>query len=281
MDPFWRLLVCSLAITGTASLAGQTQKSHPYPDTVSSNLPMPERVKLSNGVPGLAPPTLIPKPLPPLASHCNGKKADGGARFSLVVDSNGYPRNVIFERALGKDLDLLALHILFESRFHPAMLGGSPVAVGREAETRLEVCVEETKDPSGALHHSVRLRSPQDERFSDWHHSSSEANLAPMDMPPDAQADHEHPGTDFTLPKTIMERSIDAKGMSGSFLFGVLVDERGITHVEKVLKSTNSALLPIAAAMVSTIRQTPATKDGMPVPVHLTQGLTVKSDSTN
>jgi hypothetical protein len=69
----------------------------------------------------------------------------------------------------------------------------------------------------------------------------------------------------------------DTKGMSGSFAFGVLVDEHGLGRIEKVLVSTNPNLLPIVAGIIQSFRSTPALKDGMPVPVHMVESLDINS----
>ncbi len=232
-------------------------------------------MKLHNNEPEVAEPVLLPQQFPVLSSKCDGAKDTGTVTLSFVIDAKGEPRNVVFKRALGNQIDILALQILLESHFQPAMLNGASIAVGRDAEIHLEVC---TEPQPGTINAVTRLCKPQIEKFTDWRHSPGQANLAPLHMPADAQADHEKPGADFTTPKAIAHRMLDTKGLSGSFEFGVLVDEHGIDHIEKVLKSTNPALLPVAVAMILSIRQTPAMKNGMPVPVHLTAGLNIGSN---
>jgi hypothetical protein len=266
----------AIVAVALATTACSAQQIPVYPDTVNSNLPLPEQVELFNNAPGVVEPVLLPQQLAPLSTKCVGAKDSGTVAFSFVIDANGEPRNVIFKRAIANQIDLLALQILLGSRFQPAMLNGNPVAVGRDVEMHLEVCTEQQIGTTSAV---TRLRQLQSEKFAGWNHSPHQANLAPLHMPADAQADHEKRGPDFTTPIDIAHRTLDAKGMSGSFEFGVLVDEHGLDHVEKVLKSTNPALLPVATLMIQSIRQTPAMKDGMPVPVHLTAGLNISSDN--
>jgi len=260
-----------MAFLFATTSAQQTPK---FPDTEASNLPEPDRVKLFNDQPGLVEPVLIP--LPPLGPSvkCKGVKDSGAVTLSFVIDSSGNPRNVRFKRANANQIDLIALNILPESQFHPATINGTPVAFGRDVEVHLRVCTEQQP---GSTSERTRLLLIQEEKFISWRHAPAEVNLAPIHMPPDAQADREKIGNDFTLPTTIATRVPDVGGMSGYFEFGVLVDEHGISHIEKVLKSTNQALLPVAEAALLNLRSTPAMKDGMPVSVHITSELDINS----
>lgn len=259
----------TLASAGTAA-----QQPQPYPDTVASNLPKPEKVKLYNSVPGIVEPVLLPEQFPPLSSKCHGSKDSGTVTFSFVVDANGEPRNAVFKRALANAIDLLALQLLLMARFQPATSSGAAVAFGRDVEMHLEVCNEKQPATGQGV---ARLRSAPELKFSNWRRAPEQANLAPAHKPDDAQGDHERPGSDFTLPRVIARYMPDSHGMSGSFEFGVRADEHGIDHIEKVLKSTNPALLPVATAFILSIRQTPAMKDGMPVPVHFTANVDINS----
>lgn len=245
-----------------------------YLETRVSNLPQPEQVELYNSAKEMVEPVLIPGQTLPLSNECKGTKDSGSVTLSFIVDAEGQPRNIVFKQALANQIDLLALQILLDSRFQPATLNGSPVAVGRDVEMHLQVCIDQKPGTTVEL---VRLRSPKTEKFSGWRHAQAEANLAPVKMPPDALADAENPGPSFSTPKTIAHKMFDSKGMSGSFAFGVLVDEHGLDHIEKVLESTNPNLLPIAARMIQSIRHIPALKDGMPVPVHQTESLNITS----
>lgn len=275
--------MCSLAPVILAGILASPQQPPSasqnlpqYPETRVSNLPKPEHVELYSDVAGLVEPVLIPGETPPLSSECKGTKDSGAVNLSFIVDAEGQPRNVVFKKALANQIDLLALKILLDSRFQPATLNGSPVAVGRDVEMHLQVCIEQSPGTTDEL---IRLRSPKTEKFSSWHHAPAEANLAPVPMPADALADAEQPGTGFSTPKTLANKMLDAKGMSGSFAFGVLVDEHGLAHIQKVLLSTNPKLLPIAAKVIQDFRHTPALKDGMPVPVHTTESLEINSQN--
>jgi TonB family protein len=49
---------------------------------------------------------------------------------SLVVDSDGNPRDLVVTRGLGHGLDEKALDAVRQWRFHPGLKDGAPVAVG-------------------------------------------------------------------------------------------------------------------------------------------------------
>lgn len=247
----------------------------PFPETTISNLPAPEWVALGNDVPGVVEPVLVPRTIQETSGGCKGLKESGVVVLSFVIDSSGQPRNVMFKEALGTQVDLLALQLLLTSRFKPAMANGAPIAFGRDVSMKLDVCTERI---AGEAKVSTRLSGALKEQFQNWRNAQTRANLAPLHMPPDTIADAEKVGVDgFSLGKAITRREYDSRGMSGKFNFGVLVDEHGVSHVQRVLQSTNPSLLPIAVEMIQSVRHTPALKDGMPVPVHFSEGLEIKS----
>jgi TonB family protein len=251
------------------------QPPTPASETADSDFPEPEWVKLHEAEQGITDPVPIQTDYS-LQSDCRGKKVGGEVSFSFVVDSGGHPRNVVFERALANEVDLVALKIMLSSRFHPAILDGSPVAVGRSAKIRLEVCAEQVADQSGKTTSTFRLHSKPEEKFESWRHSPAQANLAPIVMPPDVHADSWSSG--LTPPKALMHPSPpDAKGHSGTFSFKVLVDEHGVPQDLQVLKSTDSSLLSQVVQCMNNMRFKPATKNGMPVPAHITEELTIRA----
>lgn len=265
----------SLVLGALLSIGAGGQQPPPAPDPIESNLPQPNWVKLYDREQGIAEP-LLNQPVYFLQSECKGRKLDGSVRFSFVVDSNGFPRNVVFERALAHEIDLLALKLMLSRRFQPAVLNGSPVAVGRSVEMRLRVCAEQTPGPYGKIDGSLRLRFPPEEKFEDWHHPPAQVNLAPISMPPGMQADHERISSHFTSPKELAHPAPpNTKGRDASFSFNVLVDEHGIPQVVETLKATDQTLLPQFIQALRDVRYIPARKDGMPVPAHITVTLKI------
>jgi hypothetical protein len=241
------------------------------------NLPQPEWVKLYSREQGITEPTLI-QPDYSLQSACKGDKVGGSVKFAFVVDSNGLPRNVIFERALANGVDLVALRLMLDSKFQPAMLNGSPVAVGRKVEMRLQICTEQKKAPSGRVDTVFRLRLPPEERFAEWPDSPVQANLAPISMPPGTRPVRGNTSSHFTSPKSLIlpRSSPDIKGHAESFLVSLTVDEHGIPHDLKALQFTNRTLLPQILECIRNTRYQPALNDGMPVPALATIGIDIQ-----
>jgi len=150
------LAICSLMPSGAR---GQ-QTPPPSPASPGSNLPPPNWIKLYSREQVITRPTLV-ESATSLQSECKGRKRDGKVAFSFIVDSAGLPRNVIFERALANEIDLLALNWLLNATFKPAMFQDAPVAMGQRVEMRLQACAEEKKDQSGKYSTDLRLRSPR------------------------------------------------------------------------------------------------------------------------
>jgi hypothetical protein len=270
-------LLLVLAACALLSKGADGQQPPPARDSVESNLPQPEWVKLYSREQGITGPTLI-QPATSLQSECKGQKSDGRVTLSFVVDSNGLPRNVVFEKALASEVDLLALKLLLNSKFQPAMLNGTPVAAGQSVEMRLQVCSEVTKDQSGKRSGFLRLRYPPEEKLEGWHNPPAQANLAPIAMPPDMQFDKKPPSGDFTPPMMLTHPTPpDAKGHPGSFSFLVRVDEHGILQIQETLKSTDPQLLPLVMQCVRNTRHQPALYNGMPVPARSTIGMDIES----
>ena len=275
-------LLLTLAASMLLSINSAGQQPPLAPDSVASNLrqpenlPQPEWVKLYSREQGITEPTLI-QPDYSLQSECKGYKVGGSVKFAFVVDSNGLPRNVVFERALGNGVDLVSLRLMLDSKFQPATLNGSPVAVGRKVEMRLQICTEEKKDPSGRVDTVFRLRLPPEEKFAEWPDPPVQANLAPISMPPGMRAEHDPTSSNFTHSKSlILPRPPDVKGHAESFLVSLTADEHGIPHDLKVLQFTNRTLLPQILECIRNMRYQPALKDGMPVPALTTIGIDIQ-----
>lgn len=270
-----RSLLCVL--TACAFLPIPSKGQQPTPASADSNLPPANWVKLYSRDQVIAGPAII-EPEISIESDCKGKKSEGKVTLSFVVDSDGQPRNVFFEIANGNNIDLLALKWMLNSRFKPARFQDTPVPMGQKVEMRLQACQEETKDTSGKNSATFRLRLPPEEKFEDWQHSPAQANLAPIDMPSDVQAEHRPANGNFTPPKVLVRPSPpSANGHSGSFSFLVRVDEHGILEIQQTITSTDPQLLPGVMQCIRNFRHVPAFNNGMPVPAQATVGLSIKS----
>jgi outer membrane biosynthesis protein TonB len=81
---------------------------------VSSGLPLlpdtqPARVKVYAVGPGVTAPELLPLNLPPIPSSKCKNKVNGKVVLSVLVDEKGRPRNIMFLKPLGSELDKFAL----------------------------------------------------------------------------------------------------------------------------------------------------------------------------
>lgn len=109
-------LVLSLAaVTGTSGmLAAQTQSA---PETL---------YKVGGGV---KPPHVIYSPEPPFSEKARSAGYQGVSTLSLVVGTDGIPRNIKVVNPLGMGLDEKAVEAVSAWKFQPATKDGSPVAV--------------------------------------------------------------------------------------------------------------------------------------------------------
>jgi len=69
----------------------------------------PARVKVYAVGPGVTAPELLPLNLPPIPSSKCKNKVNGKVVLSVLVDEKGRPRNIMFLKPLGSELDKFAL----------------------------------------------------------------------------------------------------------------------------------------------------------------------------
>jgi hypothetical protein len=268
------LVLVACAFLSTSAVG---QPPSPTPDSVEANLIQSDWVTLYSHEQGVTEPVAI-WPAAPLQSDCKLQKLDGRVKLSFVIDSNGIPRNLVFEQALANELDLLAIKLMLNAKFQPATLNGSPVAVGRSVEVHLQACEVETTDQSGKASTVFRLRKPAEEKLEVWRNAPTRANLAPITTPPGLLEALEQAHIYSIAPKPLIQpKSPDSKGHSGTFSFVVILDEHGIPQVREALKSTDQWLLPQVIQCVRNFRYQPARIDDMPVPTRITVGMDIKS----
>ena len=78
---------------------------------------------------GVSAPRTIYDPDPEYSEDARKAKYQGSVTLSLVVDSEGHPRNVHVVRSLGMGLDEKAIEAVSKWRFEPGLKNGRPVAV--------------------------------------------------------------------------------------------------------------------------------------------------------
>ena len=271
------------------SLHGGAQQPLPPPPPSQLTLPAQGKVTLSNGAQGLVEPSLLPMHFqsPPKA-ECNGRKESGKVSFSLVVDTEGRPRNIIFKRPLGKEMDSIAIQVAESDRFRRATINGAPAAVAGTLEVQLQSCTEPAKDASGVKSAIIRLCSMPEQRFETSPAAPEEANLAPLsgattapavltkgysNVLPQTGGDITPPAPLFT-PAAEDEAGTPREQTHEACGFSMVVDQHGMPQDILPFKFVGPpALLNRAFQTVRLWRFTPATKDGMPIAVRINVAL--------
>ena len=201
---------------------------------------------------------------------CKEKKT-GRIGLSLIVDSSGIPRNIMFTKPLGNDLDKFALAIVGMEHFKPGQMRGTPVPVALSLEVGLDGCIETETNSEGLSTARLRLRNPPVQKFDRWADAPSEAILAPT------------PGPDelLNLPKGDggVSRPIPIKAAApdyteearrarfqGVSLVTLIVDSQGMPKNVRVVRPIGLGLDEKAIEAVLRYRFKPAIKNGEPLP---------------
>jgi hypothetical protein len=284
--------MCRFLFSSTIALSflsATAQQQLPPPSPSQFKLPAPEIVKLSNRAQGLVEPIMLPLHFQSSPkTECDGHKESGEVTFSLVVDGMGRPRNIVFKRPLGKDMDSIAIQVAESDRFRAAALNGAPAAVAGILEVHLHSCTEPTTDVSGIKTAIIRLSSIPDQRFGISPTAPDEANLAPFSGTASAQEVATRgysnilpqiggdiiPPTPLFSPAAENEAGTPREQTHESCGFSMTVDEHGMPQDIIPFKSVGPpALLNRAFQTVRMWRFTPAMKDGMPIPAHINVAL--------
>jgi len=140
------LWIVALFVGLGISFSGSQQTGPSAPPKPDSQ---PARVKVYSVGPDVTAPELLPLNLTGMSTGNCKKKMDGKVVLSALVDETGQPRNIMFLRPLGTDLDKLALQLATADRFNPGTHDGKPVVVAQSVELNMQACLEETKNDAG------------------------------------------------------------------------------------------------------------------------------------
>jgi TonB family protein len=222
---------------------------------------------------GLRLPELIPiaSILLPI-DNCK-KRIDGEVSLFFVVDTTGTPRNLLFDRPLGSDLDRFALQIVSSVRFRPGNLNGNPVVVAQKAKVRVETCLVESTDGSGSKRLSLQLRSMPKIAFSATNAEPSRTVLTIPDTPQaieNGTARIYKIGGDLTPPIALIAPPVYPEiawsvKFSGTCIISVVVDSQGMPQNLKLGRTIGHGLDEKAVEAVHRYRFKPAMKNGVPV----------------
>ncbi len=256
-------------VLGTSFICGQ-QSSAPATDA------QPTRVKVYTVGPDVTAPELLPFKQGQLhTGKCN--KVDGGVVLSMLVDTKGSPRNIMFVHPLGSDLDRFALQVAAADRFKPGTHDGVPVVVAQSVEVGMQTCVEEKKDEAGKKNYRLQLRSHLEQKFFPIFQPPEEAVLTVVNSnleDPRIAAVHDfraesgvsHPVLLSHVEAVFTDEARRAK-YQGTCLLSLIVDEHGMPQNVHVVKKLDYGLSENAVDAVKQYRFKPAMKDGMPVAV--------------
>ena len=272
-----RLVTASLLLL-TAGFSGGQQIAQATRDSraVAQSAP----VKVYALGPDVTPPMLLPLDLSPFHNEKCGNKLDGTVVLDLLIDTQGKPRNIVIDEPFSTDLEKLALKIVGDERFNPAIHDGIPVVVAQSVQVDLKACIDEIKDDSGKKKYRLQLMSQPVQRFGGLPESPKEAILiTDNDKIPANSIDGSSPyrvGGGVSAPVALnnvqaqfSEEAREAK-YGGICLLSLIVDTQGMPRNIRVVRSLGKGLDEKAIEAVSQYRFKPAMKDGVPVPVKIT-----------
>jgi TonB family protein len=230
-----------------------------------------ERVKVYSNGPGTTPPALLARgnAMPPI-EKC-GKHIEGKVSLTLIIDSAGHPRNVVFGHPDGTVLDEFALSVAESDRFQAGTFQGTPAAFERTLEMQLKGCVQTTKDGNGKKVANIKLRQWPEQKLGDAPETTSEATLAPI-YDPDLKYVG-RVGVGITPPKALLEPDAEfseyarKKKIQGTCVLTIVVDSHGMPRNIRVMRNLEPSLDANAILAVSRYRFKPAYRDGEPVPI--------------
>jgi TonB family protein len=271
MRGLWRIV---LFVAATASFASGQQTTTSAPPQLADN--QPERAKVYSVGPGVTAPQLLSTSPVQIDSGKCKKKVESKVIFSVLVDSLGRPRNLMFLQPLGNELDKFALQVASADRFASGTQNGVPVVVGQTLEVSLQACVEQTKDDAGNKSMLYRLRAQPSQTFRPLADSPEGAVLAPKDWSwgnsKVSAPETERVGGSVKAP--VLLKSVEAHftnaarkaRLEGSCLISIVVDRNGMPQDIRITKSLDDGLDQNAINAVAQYRFKPAMIDGEPVP---------------
>lgn len=268
-------------LVSACASAQQTSTPQP-PQTPSPQAPPPqpatprERVEVHVARSGVKAPVLLPIDPPYTWIKKCGNKWDDEVELSLLVDTAGIPRNIMFVQPAGSAFDLVALEVAGNDRFQPGTLDGKPVVVAISLQLELKTCIGISKDANGKIATGRLFRSQPRQKIVKPKNPPQEAVLAPLKTPDNAivrkVSRPDYFGNGVSAPVLIY--SMDAQytpsnreaKISGICKISLVVNANGMPENVRVLKSLDPGLDYNALGAVKNYRFFPAIEDEEPVP---------------
>ncbi len=277
MRRFWPIGVL-IALT---ALAGGQQPDPPQEAPAQAQpqpkaAPEPVRVKVYDLRSNVVPPRLLPMDTVfPWSKSCKNDW-DGEVELSLLVDTAGMPRNIMFSRPIGTFLDRVALEVVGYDRFQPGTFDGKPVVVAVNLHLNLKTCVDPSQAITGKSAAVRVFRAEPSQKIIKPKNPIQEAVLAPLETPAKGAkrkvSRTEYFGNGKSAPALIY--SVDARytpSKPGAQITGIckvslIVDANGLPENVRVLKSLDPGLDRSALEAVDLYRFFPAIENEHPVP---------------
>ncbi|HEV2133891.1 MAG TPA: energy transducer TonB [Terracidiphilus sp.] len=198
----------------------------------------------------------------------------GELELSLLVDTKGRARNVMFLRPSGTMADRFAIIIVDRDRFAPATLNGKPVVVAESLDIKMEACIALERGAAGKMERGWLLKSLPKQKLKKPKNPPQVAELAPLEAP---QKELARPVTrpDFfgngeSAPVLLYSGYADYTpshpGTKGTCEVSLVVDAHGLPQDLHVLKKLDPGLDMSAVNAVENYRFFPAIKNDEPVP---------------
>jgi TonB family protein len=213
----------------------------------------------------IAPPTLIPEPLPIASSQQCSQHLSGKVILNMEVDTQGAPASFYFVDPLGNELDRLALTVAEQDRFNPATRNGTAVAVRQSVEMNLEGCIATAVDISGKQIRTIRLKAQPSQRIGHTREPRPRGNI----ISNGATVTHVASAAPIPLvaPEARFTEWAVQKNITGMCLVNLTVDAHGMPQNPRVMRPLGYGLDDTAIEAIQNYRFVPAMRLGKPVPV--------------
>lgn len=272
MRRIWLLAMLALA----AGSAGGQQAKAPAKaaDSAVAAAKTEEKVTVYPPKEPVKAPQLLPMAKTPAISKDCKEPWVGEPELSLLVDTEGRPRNVMFLKPVGSVVDRLAVAIASADRFTPGTLNGQPVVVAESLKIKIEACAAGQKTVASGVEESWALKSLPRQKLQKPKDPPQVAELAPLETPSsEIMRKVDRPdffGNGESAPVLLYSQYADytpsRAGDKGACQVSLVVDEHGLPQNLRVLKGIDPGLDLSAMLAVERYRFFPAIKHDKPVP---------------
>ncbi len=203
-----------------------------------------------------------------------GRATWGESELSLLVDTKGRARNVMFLKPSGGMSDRFAITIVSQDRFTPGTLNGKPVVVAETLDLKMEACIARTRNSTGKMISAWELKSSPHQKIREPKDPPQVAELAPL-KPPRSELMRRVTRPDFfgngeSAPVVIYSDYANYRpwmpGIKGTCEVSMVVDAHGLPEDLHVLKKLDPGLDLSALEAVRNYRFFPAIRNNEPVP---------------